>query len=128
MSKKERRQAPRIILKAAYVYVSLDPNSQEKHKEKICDISELGASLVSLRPYLKNSVIYLSFLLPCTSSHLIDIPGKVVWCKKKENSYHVGIEFEKDPVKQPLVKEYIKIIKMWEKADKHLTASEILDL
>jgi len=112
---KERRRAPRTVLRS--VFMDLYPlgfKKQRKLRGRILDISPLGIRFVCDKAYVKDSMISLDLLLP-NSMSFTKISGKVVRCEEKSSEgYHVAVEFDEDYHQQSLVKEYIRIMKLWD--------------
>ncbi|HUU50669.1 MAG TPA: PilZ domain-containing protein [Nitrospinota bacterium] len=111
----ERRRAIRTVLHSAAMDVY--PIDVKHHKElrgKICDLSTLGAKFISKKQYAKDSKIFVGLLLPNLNS-LVNISGKVVRCEEKSSEgYHIAVEFDEDYYQQSLIKEYIRIMKLWD--------------
>lgn len=106
--RKERRRAPRTVLRSAFMDISED---EAKIRGKICDISPLGVGFVSDKEFAKDSMIQIDLLLPNFRS-LFDISGRIVWCSKKsEEGYQTGVEFKDDRYKKVLVEDYIHYMK-----------------
>ena len=115
IGQKERRRAPRIALHSAVMDVyPINVKHKRELRGKICDVSTLGAKFISDKPYMKDSKIYVGLLLPNFNS-LINISGKVVRCEEKSSEeYHIAVKFDEDKYQQSLIKEYIRIMKLWD--------------
>jgi len=116
IGQKERRRAPRITLRSAFIDVyPIDGEHKTELRGKICDVSTVGAKFISNKPYMKDSEIYVGLLLPSINT-VINISGRVVRCEKKSSEeYHIAIEFKEERYQQSLLEEYIRIMKSWDK-------------
>ena len=112
---KERRRAPRTVLKSALVdlYLHEKPSIAEL-RGKICDISRVGTKFSSNKSYIEESIINLDLLLPNFIS-FTNISGRVVRCEQKDDAeFHTAVEFEEDLHRQFLVENYIRVMKLWD--------------
>ena len=114
VEKKERRRAPRAVLRSAWVSLYSQKAPDEKElKGRICDISALGVKFISNKPYTIDSKIDVGLLLPNFNS-LINISGRMVRRERISNDkYQIALEFDGD-YHQHFIREYIRIMQLWD--------------
>lgn len=91
----ERRKAPRA---ASRVPVDIyDPKGRAVVGEGRCiDLSILGARMFSRKPLKARTPVRIQ-LVP-TGKPVLEIPGKVVWSRKKTSGFEYGICFSGKPL------------------------------
>jgi len=114
--KEERRREKRIALETARI--DIHHKKVETHRELrgiIFDINHLGARFLCEKHYNKNSIVYISLLLPNGVS-LSDISGRVVRSESTDGKFYTAVEFKEiDHYQKSLLDDYIRVMKLWDK-------------
>lgn len=113
----EKRRAERVNLNNAFLNICL-PNveNREDNKGKICDLSSLGVKFVSYKPYIEDSKVELGLILPKHGT-VANISASVRRCEPRDGeSFYTALEFQEDYFQQSLVKNYIRVMKLYKKS------------
>lgn len=90
---RERRRSKRVVLKSTLRY-QIGPN--RVRQASIWDVDFNGIRIVLAQPLPTGQLLMLEVDEPKHGEGVVELKGRVIWCRQMGNEYHAGIQVYRD--------------------------------